>query len=135
MLVDPSGRGSRSTDYPWAPSDEEWERTIEEVERRWGEHEYHEHSLREANPKAWHGAAGGGELLAAFSAATQAVAAARELVPRSAESCSVHAGDCELVDSRPQGQAVDDVRRMLESTARGRVSMSPIVEAILAASG
>ena len=42
VLVDPSARGSRSTDYPWAPSDGEWERMIEEVEARWGEREYHE---------------------------------------------------------------------------------------------
>ena len=53
----------------------------------------------------------------------------------SASRCSVHAGDCALVDGRPHGQAVDDVHRMLESTSRGSVSTSPIVDAILAASG
>ena len=267
VLVDPSARGSRSTEYPWAPSDGEWERMIEEVEARWGEREYHEQGIREANPKssrdpdvlrwfvrlmrrsgspgaaaqfyrmirdgdvtevlpavhvptlvvhqprragearyvagriegarilelpaedgvywlddesvdAWvqatldfvdsldtrgeaqralvvllaahdadataahvvaehggHVVGGSGALLAGFAAATQAVAAAHKLVPMSASRCSVHAGDCALVDGRPHGQAVDDVHRMLESTSRGSVSTSPIVDAILAASG
>jgi class 3 adenylate cyclase len=36
VLFDPSARGRRAPDYPWAPSDEEWRRRLAEIRDGWG---------------------------------------------------------------------------------------------------
>ena len=269
VLVDPSARGTRSDEYPWAPDEGEWEQTIADIERNWGSDAYVERLIRDANPKAsrdpdivrwfvrlmrrsaspgaaalfhrmvkegdvtdvlasvhvptlvlhqprhagaalyvaeriagarvveleasdgvywldddcvdeWidettafvdsvaggvepqrtlvvllaadgeearetaarvvvaHGGRmvdGGPPVLAAFSAATRAVAAARALSGAAGTRCSVHAGDCELVDGRPAGPAVEEAFRLLAAAPRGAVATSAIVDAIVAASG
>jgi DNA-binding SARP family transcriptional activator len=267
VLVDPSARGTRSDEYPWAPDEDEWERTIADVERNWGSDEYLERLIRDANPKAsrdpeivrwfvrlmrrsaspgaaalfnrmvkegdvtevlasvhvptlvlhqprhagaaryvgqriagariveldasdgvywlddecvdaWvdettafvdsvagsvepqralvvlvaadgeaagetaaqvvaaHGGRvvdGGPPVLAAFSAATRAVAAAQTLARGPDTRCSVHAGDCELVDGRPTGPAVQETFRLLATVSPGAVARSALVDAIVAA--
>jgi class 3 adenylate cyclase len=40
MLLDPSVRGLRAPDYPWAPTEEEWRRRIADVRAGWGSREY-----------------------------------------------------------------------------------------------
>jgi class 3 adenylate cyclase/pimeloyl-ACP methyl ester carboxylesterase len=40
MLLDPSVRGLRAADYPWAPTEEEWRRRIADVREGWGNREY-----------------------------------------------------------------------------------------------
>jgi class 3 adenylate cyclase/pimeloyl-ACP methyl ester carboxylesterase len=50
MLLDPSVRGLRAPDYPWAPTEEEWRRRIADVREGWGSREYFLHLLREWAP-------------------------------------------------------------------------------------
>lgn len=40
ILLDPRVRGSRSDDYPWAPSADEWRQELAEVRNGWGRREY-----------------------------------------------------------------------------------------------
>jgi class 3 adenylate cyclase/pimeloyl-ACP methyl ester carboxylesterase len=40
MLLDPSVRGLRAADYPWAPTEEEWRRRIADVREGWGNRGY-----------------------------------------------------------------------------------------------
>jgi class 3 adenylate cyclase len=40
VLFDPSVKGIRSADYPWAPSEEEWRQRLVDVRRGWGERGY-----------------------------------------------------------------------------------------------
>ena len=46
MLLDPEVRGTRSADYPWAPTEEEWRDRLREIRSRWGEREYLEDRVR-----------------------------------------------------------------------------------------
>jgi class 3 adenylate cyclase len=40
VLLNPSAKGRPTADYPWAPSDDEWRRTLKEVRDGWGERAY-----------------------------------------------------------------------------------------------
>ncbi len=40
FLFDPTARGRRAPDYPWAPSDAEWKTLLAEVRDRWGTTEF-----------------------------------------------------------------------------------------------
>ncbi len=50
MLLDPSVRGLRAPDYPWAPTEEEWRRRIADVREGWGSREYFLRLLRDWAP-------------------------------------------------------------------------------------
>ena len=40
VLIDPTAKGHRTDDYPWAPTEEEWLATLAEVEEGWGRTEF-----------------------------------------------------------------------------------------------
>ena len=40
VLIDPTAKGHRTDDYPWAPTEEEWQATLAEVEEGWGRTEF-----------------------------------------------------------------------------------------------
>ena len=40
VLIDPTAKGHRTDDYPWAPTEEEWRATLAEVEEGWGRTEF-----------------------------------------------------------------------------------------------
>jgi class 3 adenylate cyclase len=50
VLFDPSPKGRRAPDYPWARSDEEWRTWLKEVEERWGSAEFFHAQLNEYAP-------------------------------------------------------------------------------------
>jgi class 3 adenylate cyclase len=50
ILHEPSVRGRRGPDYPWARSDEEWRAWLRDVSERWGEPAFFEANLREYSP-------------------------------------------------------------------------------------
>ena len=50
VLFDPSPKGRRSPDYPWARSDEEWRDWLREVGEGWGTPEFFGRQLREYTP-------------------------------------------------------------------------------------
>jgi class 3 adenylate cyclase len=50
VLFDPSPKGRRSPDYPWARSDEEWRDWLREVGEGWGTPEFFARQLREYTP-------------------------------------------------------------------------------------
>jgi class 3 adenylate cyclase len=50
VLFDPSPKGRRSADYPWARSDDEWRAWLAEVGKSWGTPEFLERQLREYTP-------------------------------------------------------------------------------------
>ncbi len=50
VLFDPSPKGRRSPDYPWARSDEEWRDWLREVGEDWGTPEFFARQLREYTP-------------------------------------------------------------------------------------
>jgi class 3 adenylate cyclase len=52
VLHDPSARGRKAADYPWARSDEEWRRWLRDVAEGWGSSEFFEGQLREYSPTA-----------------------------------------------------------------------------------
>ncbi len=49
-LLDPQVRGTRSRDYPWAPSEEEWRERLRGIRTGWGERAYLEERAREWIP-------------------------------------------------------------------------------------
>jgi len=51
MLLDPMIRGTRSDDYPWAPSADEWRERLRGVRNGWGERAYLERIAREWAPE------------------------------------------------------------------------------------
>jgi class 3 adenylate cyclase len=51
VLFDPRIRGTRAADYPWAPSPEEWRRTLADVRAGWGERGYLERLAWEWAPE------------------------------------------------------------------------------------
>jgi len=51
VLFDPTVKGIRSADYPWAATDEEWRETLLSVRRGWGERGYLENLAGEWAPE------------------------------------------------------------------------------------
>jgi class 3 adenylate cyclase len=51
VLLDPRARGTRSADYPWGPTDEEWRERLAETRALWGERAYLERLLEEWAPE------------------------------------------------------------------------------------
>ena len=52
VLIDPRMKGTRSSDYPWAPTEEEWREQLAEVRAGWGERTYLERLAAEWAPEA-----------------------------------------------------------------------------------
>ena len=50
VLLDPSVRGTATSDYPWAPSQEDWRRRLAEVRAGWGRRDFFEALLRDWAP-------------------------------------------------------------------------------------
>src|SRR6266536_991220 len=50
VLFDPEAKGTRTDDYPWARSDEEWDRWLAEVREGWGSREFFEVLITEWAP-------------------------------------------------------------------------------------
>jgi pimeloyl-ACP methyl ester carboxylesterase len=50
VLFDPRVKGIRSSDYPWAPTEEEWRERLAAVRAGWGERRYFESLAREWAP-------------------------------------------------------------------------------------
>jgi class 3 adenylate cyclase len=53
-LLEPSVRGTGSSDYPWAPSEEEWRRRLASVREGWGQRNFFAELLREWAPSLAH---------------------------------------------------------------------------------
>jgi class 3 adenylate cyclase len=51
VLFDPRVKGVRSTDYPWAQTEDDWRRQLAEVRTRWGTRDYLEDLAREWAPE------------------------------------------------------------------------------------
>jgi len=51
VLFDPRVRGTRSPDYPWAPTEEEWRERLARVRAGWGERAYLDDLAREWAPE------------------------------------------------------------------------------------
>ncbi|TML75011.1 MAG: alpha/beta hydrolase, partial [Actinobacteria bacterium] len=49
-LVNPSAKGLRTPDYPWARTEDEWRRLLRDVEEGWGTQEFSDRLLREQMP-------------------------------------------------------------------------------------
>jgi class 3 adenylate cyclase len=54
VLLEPSVRGTGSSDYPWAPNEEEWRRRLASVREGWGQREFFAELLREWAPSLAH---------------------------------------------------------------------------------
>jgi len=52
VLFDPRVKGTRSSDYPWAPTADEWRVRLADVRAGWGERHYFESLAREWAPEA-----------------------------------------------------------------------------------
>src|SRR5207247_7075093 len=53
VLIDPSARGRRAPDYPWARTDEEWRDWLAQVREEWGRRvfcDFFERLLKEQAP-------------------------------------------------------------------------------------
>jgi class 3 adenylate cyclase/alpha-beta hydrolase superfamily lysophospholipase len=50
VLLEPSVRGTGSSDYPWAPNEEEWRQRLASVREGWGQGEFFAELLREWAP-------------------------------------------------------------------------------------
>lgn len=51
VLIDPRIKGTRDTDYPWAPTPEEWRQRLADIRAGWGERAYLERLAREWAPE------------------------------------------------------------------------------------
>jgi class 3 adenylate cyclase len=51
VIFDPQVKGTRSDDYPWAPTEEEWREELASVRAGWGERGYLEDLARERAPE------------------------------------------------------------------------------------
>jgi class 3 adenylate cyclase len=51
ILFDPQVKGTRSDDYPWAPTEEEWREQLAAVRAGWGERGYLEDLARQRTPE------------------------------------------------------------------------------------
>lgn len=40
VILDPNVRGTRTPDYPWAPTEAEWRKTLRDVRQKWGRRDY-----------------------------------------------------------------------------------------------
>src|SRR5438067_3416058 len=54
VLLEPSVRGTGSSDYPWAPSEEEWRQRLASVREGWGQRRFFAELLREWAPSLAH---------------------------------------------------------------------------------
>jgi class 3 adenylate cyclase/alpha-beta hydrolase superfamily lysophospholipase len=54
VLLEPSVRGTGSSDYPWAPNEEEWRRRLASVREGWGQGTFFGELLREWAPSLAH---------------------------------------------------------------------------------
>jgi class 3 adenylate cyclase/alpha-beta hydrolase superfamily lysophospholipase len=54
VLLEPSVRGTGSSDYPWAPDEQEWRRRLASVREGWGQGEFFAELLREWAPSLAH---------------------------------------------------------------------------------
>jgi class 3 adenylate cyclase len=54
VLFDPTAKGRRTPDYPWALTDEEWSSWLEEVREGWGSTDFLERRLAEWAPSEQH---------------------------------------------------------------------------------
>jgi pimeloyl-ACP methyl ester carboxylesterase len=54
VLLEPSVRGTGSSDYPWAPNEEEWRQRLASVREGWGQREFFAELLREWAPSVAH---------------------------------------------------------------------------------
>jgi class 3 adenylate cyclase/pimeloyl-ACP methyl ester carboxylesterase len=52
VIVDPRVRGTSSSDYPWAPTPDEWRRQLVDIRGHWGERAYLEELAHEWVPEA-----------------------------------------------------------------------------------
>jgi class 3 adenylate cyclase len=52
FLLEPMVRGTRSADFPWAPSEDEWRERLAEVRAEWGRRDFLERLLEEWSPDA-----------------------------------------------------------------------------------
>jgi class 3 adenylate cyclase len=50
VTLNPSAKGHATPDYPWAPSEAEWRRTLQEVHDGWGTRDYFRRLLRQQGP-------------------------------------------------------------------------------------
>jgi class 3 adenylate cyclase len=51
VLFDPVVKGTRTADYPWAPSEDEWRQRLARVRREWGDRGYLDELAREWAPE------------------------------------------------------------------------------------
>src|SRR5687768_14540300 len=51
VLFDPRPKGTQSSDYPWAPTEQEWRARLAAVRARWGERRFLEEIAREWAPE------------------------------------------------------------------------------------
>jgi class 3 adenylate cyclase len=51
IIFDPQVKGTRSDDYPWAPTEEEWREQLAAVRAGWGERDYLEELARQRAPE------------------------------------------------------------------------------------
>ena len=51
ILLDPSAKGLRSDDYPWAPTEAEWQERLREIREGWGRREFFDKMLVEMSPE------------------------------------------------------------------------------------
>jgi class 3 adenylate cyclase len=51
VLFDPTAKGRRTNDYPWAPSDGEWRRRLVEIRNGWGRTSFLDACLAEWSPR------------------------------------------------------------------------------------
>src|SRR5262249_43588824 len=50
VLLEPSVRGTRTADYPWAPTEEEWRARLAAVQDGWGKRDFFAQLVREWAP-------------------------------------------------------------------------------------
>jgi class 3 adenylate cyclase len=127
ILFDPRARGTRTDDYPWAPTAEEWRATLSDVRSGWGKRDFLEGLAHEWAPDAagdaefrdwfvWHmrRSLSPGAAVTAFRAAMEldvrdvlaAVRVPTLLLPRPSEPGPAHylaarVRDAEVVDLPP----------------------------------
>ena len=50
VVLDPTAKGLPTSDYPWAPTEEEWTDTLRDVREHWGERDFFEGLIRSLAP-------------------------------------------------------------------------------------
>ncbi len=51
VLLDPSAKGLRSADYPWAPTEGDWQERLRQIREGWGRREFFDKMLAEMSPE------------------------------------------------------------------------------------